>query len=252
MGNPELKKAFLGVVKQFKQYLAHQQQLGIIEYINENKQSEEHFMKVNKVSKTISEGAAVNTLKKEPVKNSKKGKFLNDVHNKVKECKLCILHKTRKNVVFGEGNEDADLVFIGEAPGHDEDLQARPFIGAAGKLLTRIIEELGIKRSDVYIANIVKCRPPMNRFPFPKEVEFCMPYLIKQLEIIKPKVICTLGACSTMGLLNMKTSIGSLRGKIIDYNGIKVVPTYHPAFCLRNPSSMKIVYQDIKFIKQLL
>jgi uracil-DNA glycosylase family 4 len=166
----------------------------------------------------------------------------------VLKCVKCPLAKTRINVVFGEGNPKAKLMFIGEAPGADEDEQARPFVGRAGQLLTKIIEAMGLKREDVYIANILKCRPPENRNPLPEEIECCSPYLLEQVRIIGPKVICALGKFSSQTLLNTETPISQLRGNFHDYHGTKLMPTYHPAYLLRNPSEKKTVWEDMKKI----
>jgi uracil-DNA glycosylase family 4 len=170
----------------------------------------------------------------------------------VLKCVKCPLAKTRTNVVFGEGNPRAKLMFIGEAPGADEDEQARPFVGRAGQLLTKIIEAMGLKREDVYIANILKCRPPENRNPLPEEIESCSPYLLEQVRIIGPRVICALGKFSSQTLLNTETPISKLRGNFHDYHGTKLMPTYHPAYLLRNPSEKKTVWEDMKMIAKEL
>ncbi|MCP4649997.1 MAG: uracil-DNA glycosylase [PVC group bacterium] len=167
---------------------------------------------------------------------------------RVKTCTLCKLHESRTNVVFGEGSLDSDLVFIGEAPGRDEDRSGRPFVGAAGQLLTKIIQAMGMSRRDVYITNILRCRPPANRNPLPEEIIQCRPYLSELLTVIKPKVICTLGKIAAWSLLDEKIPISRLRGKFYEYNGIPVMPTYHPAYLLRNPADKKLVWQDVKKI----
>ena len=189
-----------------------------------------------------------------PVVISKEGKdnekALQAYKEEIKNCQKCSLGKTRTNFVFGEGNPGAKLVFIGEAPGADEDEQGRPFVGRSGQLLTKIIESIGFKREDVFIINILKCRPPNNRAPEPEEVEVCIPYLYKQLEIIKPKIICTLGNPSTQTLLNTKEGITKLRGRALDWNGIEVVATFHPSACLRNPAYKVNVWKDVKFLRK--
>ena len=164
-------------------------------------------------------------------------------------CQLC---RTRTNLVFGAGNASARLVFVGEAPGREEDLQGLPFVGRAGQLLTKIIESIGLKRKDVYICNILKCRPPNNRNPFPTEILACEGYLVRQLQIIKPKVICALGKFAAQTLLRDQTSISRLRGKFFDYYGIKLIPTFHPAYLLRNPRDKRLVWEDMKKIKREL
>ena len=164
-------------------------------------------------------------------------------------CQLC---HTRTNLVFGAGSPNAKLVFVGEAPGREEDLQGLPFIGRAGQLLTKIIESIGLKRKDVYICNILKCRPPNNRNPFPTEILACEDHLIRQLEIIKPKIICALGKFAAQTLLRDQTPISKLRGKFFDYKGMKLIPTFHPAYLLRNPQDKRLVWEDMKKIKREL
>jgi DNA polymerase len=150
--------------------------------------------------------------------------------------------------VFGVGNPCAELVFVGEAPGAEEDAQGVPFVGAAGQLLTRIIEAMGLRRDDVYIANIIKCRPPANRNPQPDEIASCEPFLIAQLDIIAPKVICALGTFAAQTLLKTKEPISRLRGRWHAYRGIPLMPTFHPAYLLRNPGDKKIVWADVKLV----
>ncbi len=161
-------------------------------------------------------------------------------------CTRCELHQTRKTVVFGTGNENADLMFVGEAPGADEDRSGEAFVGRAGQLLTKIIEAMELTRDEVYIANVIKCRPPGNRNPSSFEIETCEPFLQKQIELIKPKVICALGAFATQTLLRTNQRISMLRGRFHDYHGIKVMPTYHPAYLLRNPHGKRDVWEDMK------
>ena len=167
-------------------------------------------------------------------------------------CRACSLWQTRTHLVFGEGNPDAELMFIGEAPGRDEDLQGRPFVGRAGELLTRLIKKMGFSREEIYIGNVLKCRPPNNRNPLPSEIFACRRFIYAQIDIIQPKVICTLGKFSTSLLLGRKEGITSLRGKVYEYNGIKVVPTFHPAYLLRNPKDKVLVWQDAQLILKLL
>lgn len=170
----------------------------------------------------------------------------------VSGCRACALHKTRRNIVFGAGNPKARLMFIGEAPGQDEDAQGLPFVGRAGQLLTKIIEAMGLRRDDVYIANILKCRPPNNRAPLPAEIAACRDNVRSQIGLVRPKVICTLGKFASQTLLNTETPISSLRGNFREYEGIKVMPTYHPAYLLRNPDDKKLVWEDMKkIIKEL-
>jgi len=178
---------------------------------------------------------------------------LDEVKTFIGDCKKCRLHELRKNIVVGEGNPNATLMFIGEGPGEDEDNSGRPFIGRAGQLLTKIIEAMKLKRDDVYIANIVKCRPPNNRTPSDDEVISCSPYLMKQISVIKPKVIVTLGAPSTCTLFNQKIKISSVRGRFYDWkDGIKLMPTFHPAYLLRNPVDKKLVWEDMQKVMEFL
>jgi DNA polymerase len=175
---------------------------------------------------------------------------LTEVRRELGECKRCKLHLTRRHVVFGEGSEKAQLVFIGEGPGEDEDRQGRPFVGKAGQLLTRIINAIGLRREEVYITNIVKCRPPHNRNPQQEEIATCEPFLNKQLEIIQPRIICALGAFAAQTLLKTDEKISQLRGRFFSCRGIKVMPTYHPAFLLRNPHKKKEAWEDMKKIQE--
>ncbi|MQA29790.1 MAG: uracil-DNA glycosylase [Luteitalea sp.] len=169
------------------------------------------------------------------------------------QCTRCKLHALgRRQVVFGEGSPSADLMFVGEAPGADEDEQGVPFIGRAGQLLTRIIEAMGLTRSDVYIANVIKCRPPQNRNPEPDEIATCEPFLFEQLDIIKPKVVVALGKFAAQTLLQTGDPISRLRGRVFDYRGGKLVPTFHPAYLLRNPASKREVWEDMKLVRSLL
>ena len=161
-------------------------------------------------------------------------------------CDKCRLSKSRTQVVYGVGNPKADLMFIGEAPGRDEDLQGEPFVGRAGQLLTDIIKAMKLTRDDVYIANVIKCRPPENRNPEPDELDACRPYIRQQVEIIQPKVIVTLGRFALQSLTEKGYAISSTRGQWLEYNGVKVMPTYHPAYLLRNPAAKKEVWADMK------
>jgi len=177
---------------------------------------------------------------------------LKEVRKELGDCKRCKLHRGRKTIVFGEGNEKATLMFIGEGPGYDEDVQGRPFVGKAGQLLTKIIQSINLSREEVYIANIIKCRPPQNRNPELDEIQSCHPFLMKQISVIQPKIICALGTFSAQTLLKTDTKITALRGKFFDLEGIKVIPTYHPAFLLRNPERKREVWEDMKKIVELL
>jgi uracil-DNA glycosylase len=168
------------------------------------------------------------------------------------DCSRCKLHRSRTQVVFGVGNPKAELVFVGEGPGRDEDIQGEPFVGRAGKLLTQMIEAMSLRREDVYICNVVKCRPPENRLPERDEIAACSPYLARQLAVIQPKVICCLGACSAQTLLNTNQGISRFRGEWFDYRGSKLIATYHPAYLLRNPPAKSEVWKDLQKVMAVL
>jgi uracil-DNA glycosylase family 4 len=172
---------------------------------------------------------------------------LQELRDDIGDCRRCKLHSGRTHVVFGIGNPSARLMFVGEGPGRDEDLKGEPFVGRAGQLLTDIITKgMGLRREDVYIANVVKCRPPQNRNPEPDEVASCEPFLKKQIELIRPEIIVALGKFAVQTLLQSKVPITRLRGNWHTYMGIKLMPTFHPAYLLRNPADKKLVWEDIK------
>lgn len=188
---------------------------------------------------------------KRPKTSSSPG-TLEELRDEIGACTRCKLHKDRTNLVFGTGNPKAKLMFVGEGPGRDEDVQGLPFVGRAGQLLTKIIEAMGFKREEVYIANIVKCRPPQNRNPEPDEIKTCFPFLAKQIEIIQPKAIICLGKFAAQTILNTESPITYLRGKFSEFNGIPVMATYHPAYLLRNPNAKKDVWEDVKQVMKIL
>lgn len=177
---------------------------------------------------------------------------LEEIRRELGDCRRCPLHRTRKTIVFGEGNERARLMVIGEGPGYEEDVQGRPFVGKAGQLLTRILQAIQLQREEVYITNIVKCRPPQNRNPEPEEIEACSPFLWKQIQAIRPKVICALGTVSAQTLLRTEAKITALRGRSFEVSGIPLFPTYHPAYLLRNPEKKREVWEDMKRVAQAL
>ena len=177
---------------------------------------------------------------------------LNVLEKEFHDCMLCGLCQTRTQVVFGSGNPQARLMFVGEAPGFDEDRQGKPFVGAAGQLLTKIIEAMKLKREDVYIANCLKCRPPNNRSPLPSEIVTCQPILMRQIEIIRPEVICALGKFAAQTLLETDQPISRMRGRFFDWKGMKIMPTFHPAYLLRNPADKKLVWEDVQLIMKEL
>lgn len=179
-----------------------------------------------------------------------KGALLKQVRNNLGECTRCKLHPHRKNIVFGTGNPEAKLVFVGEGPGGEEDIQGKPFVGRAGQLLTKIINSINLTREEVYIANIIKCRPPQNRNPEPDEIKACEPFLIQQLDVIQPKIICALGTFAAQTLLETDERISRLRGRFISYRGSKLIATFHPAYLLRNPQKKRDVWEDMKMIRK--
>ncbi len=174
------------------------------------------------------------------------------LRKEVKACARCALAQTRRTVVFGEGNERADLVFVGEAPGEEEDAQGKPFVGRAGKFLDQMIQRVGLSRKDVFICNVLKCRPPQNRDPDPAEVQMCKDYLFTQLQLVRPKVICALGRHAYNTLMGVDARITKIRGQFTEYNGIKLLPTYHPSFLLRNQERVKDAFEDMEKLKEVL
>jgi uracil-DNA glycosylase family 4 len=185
-------------------------------------------------------------------KQSQSPETLEAIRTDLGECRRCRLSQSRKHIVFGAGDPHARLVFVGEGPGYDEDQKGEPFIGAAGRLLTKIIEAIKFTRDQVYICNIIKCRPPGNRNPLPDEIEACLPFLKRQLTAIKPDVICALGTFAAQALLDTTLPISKLKGRFHDYNGIRVLPTYHPAYLLRNPDKKRDVWEDMKILMKAL
>ncbi|HEY6190766.1 MAG TPA: uracil-DNA glycosylase [Bacteroidota bacterium] len=174
-----------------------------------------------------------------------------ELYGQIHECLKCPLGQTRIKFVFGTGNTNADIMFIGEAPGADEDAQGEPFVGRAGQLLNKIIEAIGMKREEVYICNILKCRPPQNRDPLPSEMETCSPYLLKQIDLIKPKFIVCLGRISAQWLLRTNETLSALRGRTHEFHGATLIVTYHPAALLRNPAWKRPAWEDMKVLMEL-
>jgi DNA polymerase len=226
----QLKEDLLGAVKALKTYIVNQDKLSVsMDWEKKTK------VEIDNNVRAINEGQELSRTCQD-----------------MAECQLCPLGKTRRNLVFGDGNSNAQLVFVGEAPGADEDAQGLPFVGKAGQQLTKIIEAMGISRKNVYICNILKCRPPQNRNPLPEEIAACEPFLKKQLEIIAPRIICALGTFAAQTLLKTEVPISALRGRFHSYQGIKLMPTYHPAYLLRNPSAKKFVWEDVQIIMKEL
>ncbi len=196
---------------------------------------------------------AVDCKRPRPARKNKpdgrdRGEVFHALSLEAANCRQCPLAQTRKNVVFGAGSLSAQVVFVGEAPGADEDEQGVPFVGKAGQLLTNIITAMGLTRKEVYICNILKCRPPGNRTPLPEEIRLCEPFLKRQLSLISPQIICALGSVAAKALLRTETPISAMRGRFQLYEGIKLMPTYHPAYLLRNPSAKKQVWDDVQLI----
>jgi DNA polymerase len=180
------------------------------------------------------------------------GDTLQLIRETMGDCTRCKLHKARTNIVFGVGSMKAELVFVGEGPGHDEDIKGEPFVGRAGKLLTQMIEAMGLRREDVYICNVVKCRPPENRLPEKDEITTCSPFLFRQIDVIRPKVICCLGSCASQTLLQTTQGISRFRGEWFDFRGSKLIATYHPAYLLRNPNAKGEVWKDLQKVMTVL
>ena len=174
------------------------------------------------------------------------------IREELGDCTRCRLHGGRRTLVYGVGNPDAELMFVGEAPGRDEDIQGIPFVGRAGQLLTRIIEAIDLRREDVYIANVIKCRPPDNRNPQPDEVRTCEPFLFAQIDAIRPRVIVAMGSFAARTLLRTEDAISRLRGRVFEFRGASLVPTFHPAFLLRSPDRKRDVWEDMKKVRSIL
>lgn len=214
----------------------------------------QEFGSIVRSARRILEGIRASGIDAFPMRGEgqTKQQRLEPVRQKALICRACRLSKSRNSVVFGEGSLDAKLVFVGEGPGREEDRQGRPFVGAAGALLTKVIQAMGLRREGVYIANVVKCRPPMNRPPQPDEIEACSGYLKAQLETIQPKVICALGKTAAVALLGLELPMHRFRGQMFHWTKIPVVVTFHPAYLLRNPSAKSEVWKDMKQVLSLL
>jgi len=248
----EIQQELLDIVTQVRAHLEYQKALGVtvVESIAVSVSAPAIFVQPMSNPIQAAEPAPINTVRKE-VTTTPSPRILSGtliaVREELDECTRCKLSTGRNSIVFGEGSPEARLVFIGEGPGQEEDQQGRPFVGAAGQLLTDIIVKgMQLKREDVYICNIVKCRPPGNRNPEPDEIEACEPFLIKQLQAIKPQFIVALGNVAVKTLLKTKAGITSLRGTWQTYQGIPLMPTFHPAYLLRTPGDKKLVWEDIK------
>lgn len=233
----ESNEKVLNIIGLIEERLAYLEASGI-EYLPKNQINQEAMPTQNLESRNVS--------------NFSKPEKLLALQSHIGDCKLCGLCKSRNNIVFGAGSANAKLVFVGEAPGASEDELGEPFVGRAGKLLTKMIEAMGLSRDSVYICNVVKCRPPDNRNPEPNEVESCEAFLKSQLEIISPRVIVALGRYACQTLLRSEVPMGKLRGNWMSYEGIDLMPTFHPAYLLRSPSKKKEVWQDLQAVMQAL
>lgn len=203
-------------------------------------------------TRSVQSRPAVAPCPKEPAHQLDPPEALAGIRGEIGDCKRCRLHAERTHIVFGEGAPRARLVFVGEGPGFEEDQQGRPFVGRAGKLLDKMIESLGLQREEVYICNVVKCRPPNNRTPNPDEIDLCSRFLTQQLAAISPQTICALGSCAAQTLLGATTSVSRLRGRIHRWRGIPVICTFHPAYLLRNPSQKASSWQDLREVDRVL
>jgi DNA polymerase len=191
-------------------------------------------------------------LSSEPLRLAKSSESFEEIWADVGDCTRCPLHQGRTNIVHTDGNRRARLMFVGEAPGADEDAQSRPFVGRAGQLLTKIIEAIGFKREEVLIGNVNRCRPPSNRPPTPEEASMCKPFLLREIAVVQPEVIVVLGNTAMRNLLDIRQGITKVRGEFQDYHGVKVMPTFHPAYLLRDPSKKKETWEDLKKVRDYL
>ncbi len=219
--------------------------------IPQSEKKESHKKKSDSPVIVVKEPLKDISLFKNGIENWEKASSLDELNKLICNCTKCNLHKGRNNFVFGSGNPNAKVMVIGEGPGAEEDKQGLPFVGRAGQLLTDILKAIKFSREEVYIGNIVKCRPPDNRTPLPEEMDTCLPYLLKQIDLIKPKMILCLGLTAAKGLLKKKDSLTSMRGQVFDYEGIKVMVTFHPAALLRNPNWKKDCWIDVQKFRKL-
>jgi DNA polymerase len=233
------------LVSVLKEYLVELRETGVdgLPYETARKAPEAQFVVAEESVSTMTEVSAG---------TAGRSASLEDIRRELGDCRRCSLGEKRTNLVFGVGNENADIAFVGEAPGRDEDLRGEPFVGEAGQLLTKIVLAMGLVREDVYICNVLKCRPPNNRNPQPDEIESCEPFLLRQLQAISPKVIVALGTFAAQTLLRTREPISRLRGRFHDYHGIPLMPTFHPAYLLRNPAMKREVWDDMKTVLKML
>lgn len=244
------------IIDKIKANLEYQKQFGDFVFVEKNlvNQNQNQILKneyQNTSTKDLTLKDDVKSFKYSIDKRWESSKTLDELYSKIHNCKECQLGETRLNFVFGSGNPNSKILIIGEAPGADEDEQGLPFVGRAGQLLTKIIEAINFKREDLYIANIIKCRPPNNRKPLVGEVEKCEPYLKKQIEIINPEFILALGLTAVNTLLKGDFKMKDIRGKVLEYEGRKLLVTYHPAALLRNPSWKKQTWEDVQQLRAM-
>jgi DNA polymerase len=209
-------------------------------------------VRVRKPAAPIPAETLFGDLSSQPVRIEKSSESFEEIWTDIGDCTRCPLHQGRTNIVHTDGNQRARLMFVGEAPGADEDAQARPFVGRAGQLLTKIIEAIGFKREEVLIGNVNRCRPPGNRPPTPEEASMCKPFLLREIAVVQPEVIVVLGNTAMRNLLDIKQGITKVRGEFQDYHGVKVMPTFHPAYLLRDPSKKKETWEDLKKVRDYL
>jgi len=249
-----MKKELLDLVSETKKQLAHLRTLGV-EGIQLSAASAPPIAipqpTVEKISAEPLSSLFVD-MAPAPVQLERSTETFEQIHTEIGDCTRCPLHQERTHVVHTEGNRKARLMFVGEAPGADEDIQSRPFVGRAGQLLTKIIEAIGMKREEVLIGNVNRCRPPGNRAPTTEEASMCKPYLLREIAVVQPEVIVVLGNTAMKNLLDTREGITRLRGRFQDYKGIKVMPTFHPAYLLRDPSKKRETWEDLKKVRDYL
>ena len=241
-----MPKEILNLLEETKKQLEHLRALGV-EGIRVNPSDPP-----NPRLKQPSETSLFGDTAPVPVKLTRSSETFEQIHAEIGACTRCPLHLERTHVVHTEGNRKARLMFVGEAPGADEDIQSRPFVGRAGQLLTKIIEAIGLKREQVLIGNVNRCRPPGNRAPTTEEATTCKPYLLREIAIVQPEVIVVLGNTAMKNLLDTREGITRLRGRFQDFKGIKVMPTFHPAYLLRDPTKKRETWEDLKMVRDYL
>jgi len=253
--NPSPKKKIIEALKDQQAIFGDdlfEEKSNLIKSTKASESEKKTIRKTLSKTKVVKEPDNLQIFQEKYVKNDwEKAESLDKLNSLICNCTKCALHKGRNKFVFGSGNPNADVMVIGEGPGAEEDKQGLPFVGRAGQLLTDILKAIKFTREEVFIGNIVKCRPPANRTPLPEEMNTCIPYLVKQIELIKPKLILCLGLTAAKGLLNKKDSLTSLRGQVFEYEGIKTMVTFHPAALLRNPNWKKDCWVDVQKFRKL-